>query len=253
MSKQLTYGSLFSGFGLMDLGFERAGIDCRWQVEINETAREVLTKNFPNVPKHTDVKTIGKHNLQKVNIVCGGFPCQDISISNKQGKGLEGAKSGLWFEFYRILRALRPRYALIENVTNLTNRGLERILCDLAASGYDAEWNVVSASDFGYAHQRERLFIFAHAASERFLLREIFDKKHFENFREKRSSRNRSKQTPVHIEAIGHTYIGIPERVRVVDGSSEKLDEIIRGLGNGVVVDVAEYVATQIIRFDKEK
>jgi DNA (cytosine-5)-methyltransferase 1 len=100
-------------------------------------------------------------------MLTGGFPCQDISVAGK-GKGIrEGERSGLWREYAKAIRSLRPRYALIENVSAITQRGLDIVLADLAEAGYDAEWFTLSASDVGAWHRRERIFIFAYSTSKR--------------------------------------------------------------------------------------
>lgn len=156
----LTVGSLFSGIGGLELGFERAGFEVRWQVEIDPWCRKVLTKHWPSVPKYEDVRNVGAHNLEWVDVIVGGFPCQDISIAGK-GAGLEGTRSGLWSEYIRIVRATRPRYVVVENVSALLHRGLDVVLRDLAQSGYDAEWQVLPAAAFGAPHRRDRVFIVA--------------------------------------------------------------------------------------------
>ena len=157
----MTFGSLFAGIGGMDLGLERAGMTCRWQVEIDPYARRVLSKHWPDVPKYEDVRDVGAHNLATVDLICGGFPCQDISNAGKRA-GIDGERSGLWSEYARIIRELRPRYVLVENVAALLARGVERVLGDLADIGYDAEWSVLPASALGAPHRRDRLFIAAY-------------------------------------------------------------------------------------------
>ena len=120
-------------------------------------------KQFKNVPIYNDVRdlTPRKINYKQVDIVTGGFPCQDISMAGK-GAGIEGERSGLWSEMYRIISEIRPKYALIENVPMLIHRGLERVLCDLAKIGYDAEWQVIGADDVGAWHRRKRIWIVAY-------------------------------------------------------------------------------------------
>lgn len=95
----IRFGSLFSGIGGIDLGLERAGMQCVWQVEIDEFCRKVLTKHWPDVPKFNDVRECGKHNLEQVDLIAGGFPCQDISNAGKRA-GIDGKQSGLWSEFH---------------------------------------------------------------------------------------------------------------------------------------------------------
>jgi DNA (cytosine-5)-methyltransferase 1 len=157
-----TIGSLFSGIGGLELGLEWAGLGrVTWQVEKDEYCRQILAKHWPDAVRHEDVRTVGAHNLSRVDVLCGGFPCQDISVAGK-GAGLSGSRSGLWSEYARIIRELRPSLVVIENVAALVVRGLDRVLCDLAASGYDAIWFPLRASDVGAPHLRERLFIVAY-------------------------------------------------------------------------------------------
>lgn len=156
----LTVGSLFSGIGGLDLGLERAGMQIKWQVELDPYCNRVLAKHWPDVPRFGDVREVGAHNLPPVDLLCGGFPCQDVSLAGKRA-GLDGERSGLWSEFSRLIRVLRPRYALIENVPGLFTAGFGTVLGDLAALGFDAEWLCLRASDFGAPHKRERVFIVA--------------------------------------------------------------------------------------------
>lgn len=114
----MTMGSLFAGIGGFDLGFERAGFQTVWQVEINEWARKVLAKNFPHAERYADIRECGRHNLKPVDVICGGFPCQDISNAGLRA-GIEGERSGLWSEFARVINELQPKYVLIENVAAL--------------------------------------------------------------------------------------------------------------------------------------
>ena len=166
MTTPFTFGSLFSGIGGIDLGLERAGMQCRWQVEIDTYATQVLHKHWPHVTRFHDVRDCGAHNLAPVDLICGGFPCQDISNAGKR-RGLDGERSGLWSEMYRIVCELRPAYVLVENVAALTYRGLDRVLGALAQTGYDAEWQVLPAAAFGALHLRERVFLVAYTARSR--------------------------------------------------------------------------------------
>src|SRR6266704_6055187 len=120
--EKLTYGSLFSGIGGIDLGLDRAGFQCQWQVEINEYAQKVLAKHWPDVARYGDIRTVGKHILEAVDLIAGGFPCQDISNAGKRA-GIEGERSGLWSEYFRVICELRPRYIIVENVAALLGRG----------------------------------------------------------------------------------------------------------------------------------
>jgi DNA-cytosine methyltransferase len=157
----MKHGSLFSGIGGMDLGFERAGMHTLWQVENDPYCLGVLERHWPDVPKYDDVRDFPPLGVEVPDVLSGGFPCQDISCVGKR-KGIDGNQSGLWVEFARVIRELRPRYVVVENVASLLVRGIQRVLGDLAACGYDAEWFCLQALDFGLPHRRERVFIVAY-------------------------------------------------------------------------------------------
>ena len=165
----MTFGSLFAGIGGIDLGLERAGMECQWQVEIDPYCRKVLAKHWPDTERFADVKAVGKHNLGSVDLIAGGFPCQDVSLAGKRTGIKEGTRSGLWFEFHRIICELRPRYVFVENVPGILVDGMGRVLGDLAASGYDAEWQVLSAADVGAPHLRKRVWIVAYPDRDEFM------------------------------------------------------------------------------------
>lgn len=162
-----TMGSLFAGIGGFDLGFTRAGFDVLWQVEIDPWARRVLAKNFPKAERHEDVRKVGVGALGPVDVVCAGFPCQDISYAGL-GAGIDGERSGLVTEAIRVVDELRPKFMLLENVAALLGRGLSRVLGYLAEIGYDAEWEVISATDvIETDHLRERVWILAYPNCDR--------------------------------------------------------------------------------------
>ena len=154
-------GSLFAGIGGFDLGLERAGFDIAWQVEIDPYCQRVLAKHWPTVQRYGDIRVIDWSAVEPVDLLCGGFPCQDISFAGK-GAGLSGERSGLWFEYAKAIDALKPRYVLIENVAALRSRGLDQVLGSLAALGYDAEWHCIPASAVGAPHRRDRIWIVAY-------------------------------------------------------------------------------------------
>lgn len=153
---------LFAGIGGFSLAAKWFGIETTQFVEIDPYCQQVLTKNFPGIPIHDDITTFTPTTGQ-FDIITAGFPCQDLSSANPNGRGLEGKRSGLFFEVVRILRAVQPRFLLLENVPALINRGLNRVLWEIAESGFDAEWQVVSAASVGAPQLRERLFIIAYA------------------------------------------------------------------------------------------
>jgi DNA (cytosine-5)-methyltransferase 1 len=154
---------LFSGIGGFSLGLERAGMKTVAFCEIDKKAQLVLKKHWPEVPIFEDVSKIRREDVgEQVDVICGGFPCQDISLAGR-GEGLDGKRSGLWFEFHRLIKEIRPRYAIIENVSALRSRGLDKVLWSLSEIGYDAEWHCIPASAVGAPHQRDRIWIVAYS------------------------------------------------------------------------------------------
>ena len=133
-------------------------------VEIDPYCRAVLKKHWPNVPCHDDIRTFHAP-AGFADVICGGFPCQDISNAGKRA-GIDGERSGLWKEALRVIYDVRPDYALLENVSALRNRGLGTILGDLAQIGYDAEWNCIPAAAMGALHYRDRIWILAYPHSD---------------------------------------------------------------------------------------
>jgi len=158
----LTFGSLFSGIGGFDLGFEQAGMKCAWQCEIDKQARSVLSTHWPNITIIEDVRNVRTGAVEYVDLICGGFPCQDVSVAGKR-EGLAGKRSGLWFEFLRVLDELRPQWVVIENVPGLlsSNKGRDfaTILQGLVKLRYGVSWRVLDAQYFGVAQRRRRVFI----------------------------------------------------------------------------------------------
>tara|TARA_S200002703_G_scaffold88302_1_gene76224 strand:- start:774 stop:1838 length:1065 start_codon:yes stop_codon:yes gene_type:complete len=161
--RRYSIGSLFAGIGGFELGLERAipGAFTQWQVEQNTYCQKVLAKHWPDARIYDDVRNITKNNVEQVDILCGGFPCQDISLAGK-GEGLHGKKSGLWWEMHRIIDELQPRAVIMENVAAINVRGLGTVLGSLSEIGYDAEWCTIRASDFGAPHRRSRWFCIAY-------------------------------------------------------------------------------------------
>lgn len=160
---------LFSGIGGFSLGLERAGMRTVAFCESAAYPRRILAKHWPKVPIYDDVRTLSADALSRdgvaADLICGGFPCQDISLAGKRA-GLAGERSGLWSEFARLIRELRPRWVVVENVTGLLSLGLDVVLGDLAACGYDATWECIPASAVGAPHRRDRVWIVAYAAGD---------------------------------------------------------------------------------------
>jgi len=167
-TRALTVLDLFSGIGGFSLGLERTGgFRTIAFCEIDAFCRRVLAKHWPEVPCYDDVReltatTLAADGLVRPDVICGGFPCQDISHAGK-GAGIDGERSGLWREYARLVGELRPDYVIVENVSALRSRGLDRVLGDLAALGYDAEWHCIPASAVGAPHRRDRIWIVAYA------------------------------------------------------------------------------------------
>lgn len=156
---------LFSGIGGFSLGLERAGMETVAFCEISPVCRHLLAHHWPDVPRFDDVTTLTGEQVGPVDVICGGFPCQDISFAGK-GAGLAGERSGLWREYARLVRELRPAFVIVENVAALLGRGLGDVLGDLAALGYDAWWDCIPAAAVGAPHRRDRLWIVAYARGQ---------------------------------------------------------------------------------------
>ena len=220
----MTFGSLFSGIGGFDLGLERAGMKCRWQVEIDSFRRSVLSKHWPNVRQWKDIKHLNPYpNLEKVDVICGGFPCPVIS------QAAHGNNTGewLWPDFYRMVYALRPHFCLIENVNVLRGRGLLGILRDLAQIGYDAEWNVIPASRFGAPHKRARVWVVAYS-DENCKSNRSFDAE--TSFLQGFDEVNRSWPDP-------------PRNLSVDDGFPRRM---VEAYGDAVVPQIVEWIGKRI-------
>jgi DNA (cytosine-5)-methyltransferase 1 len=168
---------IFSGIGGFSLGLERSGyFKTVAFCEIEAYPRRVLAKHWPEVPCYDDIRTLSAERLAAdgiaVDAICGGFPCQDISVAGK-GAGLAGERSGLWREYARLIGEIRPRIVIVENVSALLSRGLGDVLSDLASLGYDAEWHCIPASAVGAPHRRDRLWVVAYSDNSRSKARHI--------------------------------------------------------------------------------
>lgn len=159
-----TIGSLFAGIGGFDIGFENAGFQTAWQVEIDPTCRAVLADRFPQATQYDDVRLCGAANLSPVDVITGGFPCQDVSAMGKR-RGLAGSRTGLFFEVIRIINELRPQWVVLENVTGLLNSNdgedFQTVIATLAECGYLGCWRVLNAQYFGVPTRRRRVFLVA--------------------------------------------------------------------------------------------
>jgi DNA (cytosine-5)-methyltransferase 1 len=240
---------LFSGIGGFSLGLERTGgFQTIAFCEIDPFCRKVLAKHWPGMPCFEDITKLGREELDglgKVDVICGGFPCQDISCAGK-GAGIHAARSGLWWEMLRIIRLVRPRYVLVENVAALLNRGLDEVLGSLAESGYDAEWQMLRAQDFGLNHRRERLFIIAYSSKQRFIQNAIFTKIDAEENRQRSSNPVSGRDV---FEWNGRKYPRPAGNIRRCDGLSEGMVRL-HALGNAIVPQCSQYVGECVLDFE---
>ena len=263
---------LFTGIG----GFSLAAswvwgeeLDLAGFCEQDAYCGKVLKKNFPDVPIYPDIKELRGEWFQDIDLITGGFPCQDISVAGK-GAGIDGDRSGLWSELCRIISEVRPRYALIENVPMLIHRGLERVLFDLTEIGYDAEWQVIGADDVGARHKRKRIWIVAypghlrgrHDESRDVGLRSgkqaetaIGNASQFEVAGPgkepetvaytQHAGRPDTGTVPHTDERIGDIWTVEPDVGRVANGVPKRVDRL-RGLGNAIVPQIAALIMQMI-------
>ena len=241
-------GSLFSGIGGLELGLERAlGWSVAWQVEQDAWRRRVLAKHWPDAERFDDVRTVGAAELFRVDFVCGGFPCQDVSGAGR-GRGIvEGTRSGLWFEFDRIVGELAPRWVVVENVASGQARWLPRVRHDLHARGYRSAAFAISAADVGAPHLRRRVFVVAHADSD--ALRQRSERQPTRQPLEVREAEGaKLVDVGAHEWPTGRGMGSIPGVRGAVDGISRRMDRRrLHGLGNAVVPQCAEAVGRLIL------
>ena len=254
----LTVGSLFTGIGGFDLGLERAGMRVLWQCESDDYCRRVLAHHWPNVPCYDDVRQLRGtgRQVEPVDVLCGGFPCQDLSVAGK-GAGIDGARSGLWSEYARLIGELRPRYVIVENVSALLGRGLGRVLGDLSEVGYDAEWDCLPACAFGAPHQRDRVWLVAYPGGDDGVADP--DSSRPAHLREGEARRRVVSSRP----GMGATAGGSgepgwstsewwatePDVGRVAHGVPARVDRL-RSLGTALVPQIAEWIGQRIVTWE---
>lgn len=232
---------LFSGLGGFSLGLERSGgFRTVAFCEIDPFCRRVLARHWPGVPCYDDVRTLTADRLSGdgigVDVLCGGFPCQDISDAGQKA-GIVGERSGLWQEYARLIGEFRPRYALVENVAGLLARGLGDVLGQLAALGYDAEWHCIPASALGAPHRRDRAWIVAYPACEGQPQQE----------RPSAPLLGREALEPARLLGGARDFWLVEPRMgRVADGVSGRVDKL-RSLGNAVVPQIPELIGRAIL------
>lgn len=160
----MTFGSLFAGIGGFDLGLERTGMSCAWQVEIDPFCRKVLAKHWPDVQRFDDIRKVGKDELRTVDLICGGFPCQPFSHAGKRGGTTDDRH--LWPEMLRVISELRPAWVLGENVPGIVNMALDDVLADLEDKGYSTQAFIIPACATNAQHRRDRVWIVAYAKKQ---------------------------------------------------------------------------------------
>jgi DNA (cytosine-5)-methyltransferase 1 len=234
---------LFSGIGGFSVGLEAAGMRTVAFCECEPFCKAVLKKHWPEVPIYDDVQSLTADRLTsdgiRVDVICGGFPCQDISFAGA-GEGLTGKRSGLWYEFHRLIEEIKPRYAVIENVSALRFRGLDAVLGSLAQIGYDAEWHCIPASAVGAPHRRDRIWIVAYPASQR--------------VEGRRANWEQKPQVPLTKEVLGchrtecraANWEIEPAVGRVADGVPARTHRL-KALGNAVVPQIPKMIGRAIM------
>lgn len=257
----LTIGSLFSGIGGLELGLEMAGIgSVVWQVELDAYCRAVLAMHWPNARRYSDVTSVGARDLGAADIVCGGFPCQDISSAGKRA-GIRGARSGLWFQFARIVGEIRPQWVVVENVASGARSWVDVVVQGLGEHGYACLPIPIAAADVGAPHERSTVFIVAaHADARRKLAQPIHAKVAGSpaptnaqqlQLRHEQGRRGRSGRRNAAELAHAGWCAAQPDMVRVVHGVSRELDSAtarIRALGNAVVPQCAEVIGHVLLQ-----
>lgn len=284
---------LFSGIGGFSLGLERAkhdgpikGFETAAFCEIEDFPRKVLAKHWPEVPRYGDVRTLTAEQLVRdgigqIDVITGGFPCQDISTAGKQAGIAEGTRSGLWSEIVRLVSELRPQFVIVENVANLLRGPSERpgawfgrVLGDLAECGYDAEWENIPASALGAPHRRERVWIVAYASIVQCDGSELYGK--HSKSQVSQSRKGSGKKNVANPECIGSSGSGQsfqpiseapiinrkavnalsscigeiwraePALGRVANGVPRRVDRL-KSLGNAVVPQIPELIGNAIL------
>lgn len=244
-----TFGSLFSGIGGLDLGLERSGMECKWQVEIDDYATRVLERHWPAVRRLRDVHDVSRSTVEAVDAICGGFPCQPVSSAGK--RKAQSDSRWLWPVFASVVDELRPRIAIVENVPGLleSSAGAE-VVTDLAALGYDAEWGVFPASAFGAPHKRYRVFILAYPNGHGFPKGDVSSCIIGESPPKTSSSWCGKQQKPQRGFSGRVWRMPDPGFFGMDDGAANKVDRL-RVIGNAVVPQVAQWIGEQIMKSGK--
>jgi len=265
----LTVGSLFSGIGGFDLGLERAGMKVIWQSEIDPFATKVLKKHWPKVPNYGDIKKINWAEIEKPEVICGGYPCQPFSQAGKR-RGEEDPRH-LWPWVLDAISELRPKYAILENVRGHLTLGGISVIGELANIGYRSEWRVISAASVGANHRRDRVVIVAYPESKFSHGRELGQCGEQNEERERIQTQIRTsggqmanpdsggrlegtlevfsaerRESALAGLTLGSWWTVEPGMGRVANGVPGRVDRL-RALGNAVVPQVAEVVGRLVM------
>ena len=262
----LTVGSCFSGIGGIELGLEMTGgFRTIWQIENDPYATKVLASHWPDVKRYGDIRAVDPAGLERPDLICGGYPCQPFSLAGKR-RGTNDDRH-LWPEMLRIIRHLRPRLLLLENVPGHLSMGFSEVLGALAESGYDAEWDCLPAAAVGAPHRRDRLFVVAHANGRgqpvqgrppwesgfSSFAREVVA--HADGARLKHacqvqtgSERIARRDAP----SSGGWWDNEPNVGRVAHGIPFRVDRL-KGLGNAVVPQVAKKIGEMILELERTR
>lgn len=255
--KKLTHGSLFSGIGGFDLAAEWNGIENIFQVEIDKFCQKVLEKNFPNVTRYLDIKDFdGTKYTGQIDIISGGFPCQDLSISGKK-KGLQGERSGLFYEMIRVVNAIQPKYVIFENSPQLLNYKTTFIQ-SFKEINYVTWFKKITARKFGFPHKRERLFgiCFPNTNGNGFSALWDFNSKFEEIYKSEEIFRLSASNKAELNRAFGTSLRDVPNSdfLRSSHGLSKKLDtDRIKSLGNAIVPQIADMIFKGILEVTKNE
>lgn len=253
----------FSGIGGFSYAAEKivGGFKTVQFVEWNAYCQQILAKHFPDIPIHGDITTFFPAQ-GTADIICGGFPCQDISTAGKQVGIKQGTRSGLFYELMRIVRAVRPKYVVLENVAAITSNGLDAVLGTLAEAGFDAEWACISASNLGACHRRNRWWLVAYPSSQQSRCNLALPASSGSNKGDETAMGDRSASWPQQrikweagdqsLNPNWRTYVSEPAIRRGDDGISGRLDRL-RALGNAVVPQVAAIPLRRVLELESLK
>jgi DNA (cytosine-5)-methyltransferase 1 len=264
----------FSGIGGFSLAARwLGGIETVQFVEREPYCHRILAKHWPTVPIHDDICTFNPAP-RSADIVCGGFPCQDISTAGKQAGIKQGTRSGLFYELMRVICVVRPRYVVLENVSAILANGLDTVLGELAEAGFDCEWACIPASAVGACHQRNRWWLVAYAPQ---LLSDGGSSEQPEHIgQSSRSKLSMAQSGNSHSESLSasntsserlerrwacgsianrlspdwRSYLSKPVLCRGDDGLSNRVDRL-KALGNAVVPQVAMIPLARVLRLDR--